>query len=186
MSRPLCLVWWVDFCFVYVFNRPAEVKELVSKMLGNHLVTKQTGPEGAMVGRVMLAESIDLAKELYFAILMDRKHQGPVIVASPKGGMDIEQVAEESPEEIFTEVVDITKGPQSEQTKRIAEKLGFTGNDVAVAQDQMKRLYELFIKSDATMVEVNPFAVTPEGKCMTCCGFGAVLTLSNPSILCGC
>lgn len=142
------------------------MKDLVGKMLGNHLVTKQTGPEGAQVGKVMIAESIDLAKELYFAILMDRKHQGPVIVASPKGGMDIEQVAEESPEEIYTEVIDFKKGPQPEQTKRIAEKLGFTGKDVAIAQDQMHRLYELFIKSDATMVEVNPFAVTPEGKRM--------------------
>lgn len=135
-------------------------------MLGNHLVTKQTGPEGAQVGKVMLAESIDLAKELYFAILFDRKHQGPVIVASPKGGMDIEQVAEEHPDQIFTEVIDFVKGPQPEQTKRIAEKLGFTGKDVALAQEQMSRLYTLFLKSDATMVEVNPFAVTPEGKSM--------------------
>jgi len=149
---------------VKLCNTPAEVKDLVGKMLGNHLVTKQTGPEGAKVGRVMIAESIDLAKELYFAILFDRKHQGPVIVASPKGGMDIEQVAEESPDQIFHEVIDITKGPQPEQTKRIAEKLGFTGKDVAIAQDQMSRLYELFLKSDATMVEVNPFAVTPDGK----------------------
>lgn len=149
---------------VKLCNTPAEVKDLVGKMLGNHLITKQTGPEGAQVGKVMIAESIDLAKELYFAILMDRKHQGPVIVASPKGGMDIEQVAEESPEEIYTEVIDFKKGPQPEQTKRIAEKLGFTGKDVGVAQEQMSRLYELFIKSDATMVEVNPFAVTPEGK----------------------
>jgi succinyl-CoA synthetase beta subunit len=64
-----------------------------------------------------------------------------VIVASPKGGMDIEQVAEESPDQIFHEVIDITKGPQPEQTKRIAEKLGFTGKDVAIAQDQMSRYF---------------------------------------------
>jgi len=149
---------------VKLCKTPTEAKELVSKMLGYHLVTKQTGPEGAQVSKVMLAESIDLAKELYFAILMDRKAQGPVIVASPKGGMDIEQVAEESPDEIYQENIDYVKGPQPEQTKRIAEKLGFTGKDVALAQEQMVRLYELFIKSDATMVEVNPFAVTPEGK----------------------
>lgn len=149
---------------VKLCKTPAEARDLVGKMLGNHLVTKQTGPEGAQVGKVMLAESIDLAKELYFAILLDRKHQGPVIVASPKGGMDIEAVAEEHPDQIFHEVIDFTKGPQPEQTKRIAEKLGFTGKDVALAQEQMHRLYELFLKSDATMVEVNPFAVTPEGK----------------------
>jgi len=149
---------------VKLCKTPEEAKELVGKMLGNHLVTKQTGPDGAKVGKIMLAESIDLHKELYFAILMDRASQGPVMVASPKGGVDIEKVAEDTPDLIFKEVVDIKAGPTPAQTKRLAEKLGFTGKDVAIAQDQMSRLYELFLKSDATQVEINPFALTPEGK----------------------
>lgn len=149
---------------VKLCNTPAEAKDLCAKMLGNHLVTKQTGPEGAHVQKIMLAESIDLAKELYFAILMDRASQGPVMVASPAGGVDIEEVAEKMPDQIFKEVIDITTGPKPEQTKRLAEALGFKGADVANAQDQMSRLYTLFTKSDATQVEVNPLAITPDNK----------------------
>jgi len=78
--------------------------------------------------------------------------------------VDIEHVAETTPDLIYKEVIDITKGPQAEQTKRLAEKLGFQGKDLDQAQDQMRRLYELFTKSDATQVEVNPFAITPENK----------------------
>jgi len=143
---------------------PKEARNLVEKMLGNTLVTKQTGPHGARVQKIMIAESINLAKELYFAILMDRHSQGPVMVASPSGGVDIEAVAEKTPHLIYKEVIDITKGPQPQQTKHLAEKLGLTGALVGQAQDQMSRLYELFMKSDATQVEVNPLAITPEGK----------------------
>lgn len=149
---------------VHLCKTPEEARTLVEKMLGKSLITKQTGPEGAPVQKIMIAESINLQKELYFAILMDRNSQGPVMVASPSGGMDIETVAETTPELIYKEVVDITKGPLPEQTKRLAEKLGFTGKDIDQAQDQMRRLYELFLKSDATQVEINPFAVTTEGK----------------------
>ena len=81
--------------------RPAEAKDLCSKMLGHRLITKQTRPEGVLVRKVMIAESVNLKRELYFALLMDRTFNGPVMVASPKGGVDIEQVAEETPHLIF-------------------------------------------------------------------------------------
>jgi succinyl-CoA synthetase beta subunit len=111
----------------------------------------------------MIADSLDLDKEFYFAIVMDRAFQGPVMVASPKGGMDIEKVAAETPELIFKEPVDIIKGVQPEQTRRLAEKLGFKSENVAKAAEQMARLYDLFVKTDAVQVEINPFAETPKG-----------------------
>jgi len=149
---------------VKLCKTPAEARDLVSKMLGNHLITKQTPPEGVIVNKVMLAQSIDLQKELYLAILLDRKAQGPVIVASRKGGMDIEQVAEESPDAIYTERVDIKAGLLPEQVKRVVDKLGLTGKEATLAQSELTNLYKLFTSSDATLVEINPFAVTPEGK----------------------
>lgn len=80
---------------------PEEAAQLTKQMLGHKLTTKQTGPEGTLVSKVMIAQSIDLKRETYFAILMDRAFSGPVMVASPQGGMDIEQVAEETPDLIF-------------------------------------------------------------------------------------
>lgn len=111
----------------------------------------------------MIADSLDLDKEFYFAIVMDRAYQGPVMVASPQGGMDIEKVAHDSPHLIYKEAVDIVKGVQPEQTRRLAEKLGFKPQNQKQAAEQMARLYELFVKTDAVQVEINPFAETPKG-----------------------
>lgn len=127
-------------------------------MLGHKLVTKQTPAEGVPVNKLLICESLNFTKEMYFAILLDRAAQGPVIVASPKGGMDIEEVAHSTPDLIYKEAIDIQKGPQPEQTKRLAQQLGFT--NITQAQEQMKNLYELFVKSDATQVEINPFVET--------------------------
>jgi len=149
---------------VHVCKTPEEIRDRAKNMFGNHLITNQTGPEGQLVQKVLVHESINFKRELYFAILMDRVHQGPVIVASPKGGMDIEQVAHDSPNEIHTQPVDIMKGIQPEHTAKIAKVLGFTGPAAVDAADQMKRLYDLFIKSDATQVEINPFVVASDGK----------------------
>merc|ERR1712137_1457049 len=123
---------------VKLCKTPDEVREISSKMLGYRLTTKQTGPDGVEVKSVMLAESIDFDRELYFAILLDRSAGGPVIVASPMGGMDIEAVAESNPEAIFKVPIDINKGPNDK--------------DVPKAVEQMKNLYQLFLKSDALQV----------------------------------
>jgi len=141
-----------------------KIEDYCSKMLGYNLVTKQTPPDGVPVKKVMVAESLNFDKEYYFAILMDRSFGGPVMVASPQGGMDIEQVAEETPELIFKQAVDVSKGLTDDdpKTKYLAERLNI--KNVPEAQQQMKRLYDLFIATDATQVEINPLVETNESK----------------------
>jgi succinyl-CoA synthetase beta subunit len=143
---------------VKICTKPEEVKEYASKMLGARLITKQTGPEGQMCSKVLVNEGINIHRELYFAILMDRKYGGPVLVASTQGGMDIEEVAEKSPDAILTEPVDIVVGVTDAQAKKLADKLGFQGDLSAAAQKQIKSLYNLFMGTDATQVEINPLA----------------------------
>uniref|UniRef100_A0A3B4A0F6 Succinate--CoA ligase [GDP-forming] subunit beta, mitochondrial n=1 Tax=Periophthalmus magnuspinnatus TaxID=409849 RepID=A0A3B4A0F6_9GOBI len=146
-------------------TKPAVVGDLAKKMLGFNLTTKQTPKEGVKVKtQVMVAEALDISRETYFAILMDRSCNGPVMVGSPQGGVDIEEVAAKTPELIFKEVIDIFQGVQDEQALRMAANLGFKGPLQRQAADQIKRLYDLFLKVDATQVEVNPFGETPEGQ----------------------
>jgi len=133
-------------------------------MLGYSLVTKQTPPAGVVVRNVMVAQALDLKRETYFAILMDRDSNGPVMVGSPEGGVDIEEVAEKSPNLIFKEPIDIVEGLTDEKATKMAKNLGFKGPLVALASEQMKRLYDLFISVDAVQVEVNPFGETPDGQ----------------------
>jgi succinyl-CoA synthetase beta subunit len=149
---------------VHLVKTPKEVKDLASKMLGARLKTKQTPPEGVFVNKLMVAASVDIKKEFYFAILLDRAANGPVMIASPQGGMDIEKVAEETPDLIFRENINIFNGPSQEQTKRLAEKLGLKGDLVPKFQDQVTKLYKMFISTDATQVEINPLAVVNEGE----------------------
>uniref|UniRef100_A0A6B2L5E8 Succinate--CoA ligase [GDP-forming] subunit beta, mitochondrial n=1 Tax=Arcella intermedia TaxID=1963864 RepID=A0A6B2L5E8_9EUKA len=153
---------------VHLCNTAEEAGSLVEQMVGNRLVTKQTSAEGVEVRSVMIAESINIKRELYVSILMDRAYGGPVIVYSPMGGMDIEEVAHKHPEAIFKEAVDIEKGPNTEQLKKIAKQLQFTPDKIDEAAHQLARLYEMFINLDCTQVEVNPFAETDEGKIICC------------------
>lgn len=148
---------------VKITEHAADVQDAAENMLGNYLITKQTGPTGQLTNKVLVHEGINFDKEFYFAILMDRAYGGPVVVYSPQGGMDIEEVAESNPEAIFTEPVDIEAGIQDEQTEKIARRLGFEGETLADAQEQMKNLYKLFIGLDSTQVEINPFVVTNDG-----------------------
>ena len=133
-------------------------------MLGNRLITKQTGEHGVPVQKVMIAEAINIVKETYFSIVMDRAYNGPVLVGSPKGGMDIEAVAHDTPEAIFKDAIDIEKGPSREQALKMAKNLGFEGNAVQEAAKQIEKLYEVFIKTDSTQVEINPLALTDKGE----------------------
>ncbi|KAF9153889.1 Succinate--CoA ligase [GDP-forming] subunit beta, mitochondrial [Linnemannia schmuckeri] len=149
---------------VHLTRDPAKVPELVKQMLGYKLKTKQTGEDGVIVNKVMIAEALDISKETYFAILMDRDSGGPVMVGSPDGGMDIEQVAATNPDHIFKSVIDIETGPTEKQTLDMAMKLGFQGKSVAEASEQMQNLYQLFLDVDATQVEINPFGLTPQNK----------------------
>ena len=137
---------------VKVLATPTEVQTTAAKMLGYKLVTKQTAAEGQLCSKVLVNEGITIDKEYYFAILMDRAHGGPVLVASTQGGMDIEEVAEKNPSAIITEPVDILKGLGDKQAKALAVKLGFTGKLIDQAAHQFISLYKLFVATDATQV----------------------------------
>ena len=150
---------------VKVCSSPEQVKGFAEKMLGNRLITKQTLADGQLVSKVLVHEGVNFDKEYYFAIVLDRSKGGPCIVASPFGGMDIEEVAEKHPDKIFVQPIDIVKGIQPEQTSYIASALGFVPNTPAFldAQKQMSNLYELFVKMDCSQVEINPLVLTNTG-----------------------
>ncbi|KAJ1649985.1 succinate--CoA ligase beta chain [Dispira simplex] len=137
---------------------PNEARSLAEKMLGHTLVTKQTGAAGKMCNAVYVVERKYVRREFYFAILMDRKSQGPVIVASSQGGVDIESVAAENPEAIHKLPVDLKQGLQRKDAVQLAEQMGFSKQCVEDAVDTMINLYKLFVDKDATMVEINPMA----------------------------
>lgn len=137
---------------------------LTEQMIGYTLKTKQTPEDGVLVSKVIVAEALDIARETYFAILMDRSYQGPVMVGSPAGGMDIEEVAESTPDKIFKIPVDITEGISEEQARQMAENLEFKGPALEEATQQIIKLYKMFIGVDATQIEINPLGETPQGK----------------------
>ena len=149
---------------VHLCKTPAEAKELSSKMLGQTLVTHQTGPEGKMVNQVLIATGVDIAKEYYLAILTDRATSAPIVIASTEGGVDIETVAEKTPDKIFHEPVHPLLGLQPYQARKIAGLLGFQGAPFRQFSDLLLALYRLFIGCDCSMVEINPLVVTPDGK----------------------
>uniref|UniRef100_H2Z0G1 Succinate--CoA ligase [GDP-forming] subunit beta, mitochondrial n=1 Tax=Ciona savignyi TaxID=51511 RepID=H2Z0G1_CIOSA len=148
---------------VHLTTEPTRVSELCKDMLGYNLITKQTPADGVKVNKIMVAEALDISRETYFAILMDRSYMGPVMVGSPAGGMDIEEVAEKTPHLIFKEPIDINMGIQESQAVKMAENLGFVGEKQQKAADQIMKLYKLFISVDATQVEINPLGETPTG-----------------------
>ncbi|XP_002131966.2 succinate--CoA ligase [GDP-forming] subunit beta, mitochondrial [Ciona intestinalis] len=148
---------------VHLTTDPTKVSDLCKDMLGYNLVTKQTSAEGVTVKKIMVAEALDITRETYFAILMDRSYMGPVMVGSPAGGMDIEEVAEKTPHLIFKDPIDIDQGIQESQAIKMAENLGFAGEKLQKAAEQITKLYKLFISVDATQVEINPLGETPEG-----------------------
>ncbi|KAL1922752.1 uncharacterized protein VTP21DRAFT_9128 [Calcarisporiella thermophila] len=147
---------------VKLIYSPEEAKELASKMLGHRLITKQTGAQGKLCNAVYICERKYARREYYFAILMDRKTQRPVIVASSQGGVDIEGVAAENPEAILTLPVDINTGLRPEDARDLAKRLGFSPKGIDQAADAMLNLYRLFREKDATQVEINPMSETPD------------------------
>jgi len=149
---------------VHLCTTPAAVKDLAASMIGNKLTTKQTPPDGVLVRSVMVAEAIDIKRELYVSILMDPASGGPAFVYSVKGGMDIEEVAHSSPEAILTEAIDINKGPSAQQLSAIAKNLQFEPQLQKEAVKNLGQLYEMFVALDCTQIEVNPFAETTDGK----------------------
>jgi succinyl-CoA synthetase beta subunit len=151
---------------VKLAKSPAEVKEFAAKMLNNTLVTVQTGESGRLVKKVLVAEARDIKRELYFAIVMDRATSAPVIIASQRGGMDIEAVAHDTPGEIFHEKVHPLLGLQDYQARKLAKLLGLDGKLLAEGSKLFKNLYRCFLESDCSLVEINPLVVTSDDKVM--------------------
>jgi succinyl-CoA synthetase beta subunit len=149
---------------VHVRKTPDEVRDVAAKMLGQILVTHQTGPIGRLVNKVLVAESADIAREIYFAVLVDRATAAPLIVASTEGGVEIEAVAAKSPEKIIRDPIDPLVGLQTYQARKMASQLGFESSQLKNASKLFEGLYRTFIAYDCSMVEVNPLVVTNKGE----------------------
>jgi len=148
----------VKFC-----STKAQALEIAGKMLGNTLVTLQTGPAGRKVQTVYFTVASDIKKEYYLAILLDRASSRPVIVASTEGGVEIEKVAHETPEKITKVFIDPAYDLADYQVRELVFKLGLTGNEAKNAARLIRALYTCYWETDASMVEVNPLITTPAG-----------------------
>ena len=140
-----------------------EVRAEASRMLGMTLVTHQTGPEGKEVGRVYVEEGSDIARELYLSALVDRATSRISFIASTEGGMDIEEVAEKTPEKILTISVDPASGISGHHARQIAFALGLEGEQVKQANALIANLYKAFVEKDMSLLEINPLVVTGAG-----------------------
>ncbi len=149
---------------VHVVKSPKEAREVADKMLGQTLVTHQTGPAGRVVHKVLVGESAEIAREIYFAILLDRATAAPLIVASTEGGVEIETVAAKSPEKIIREPIDPLAGLQPFQTRKLAKQLGFDQWQTKAATKLFDGLYRTFIGCDCSMVEINPMVATKKSE----------------------
>ena len=149
---------------VHLVNSADEAAEVAGKMIGETLVTHQTGEEGKVVNKIMVADAVDIEKEYYLAVLMDRESRSPVIVASTEGGVNIEEVAEQTPEKIFREVIHPLLGLQPYEIRNLAAGLGLSGDVAKQSGKLLKGVYNLFISCDCSMVEINPLVTTPDGQ----------------------
>ena len=154
---------------VHMVTKPGQAREFAEQMLGQGLVTKQA-PNGILCSKVYIMERMYMRKEMYLSILMDRASQGPLMVASPRGGTSIEEVAQSNPEVIFTQPIDIIEGLTQDQCKYMAENLGMEEGTPTFEKTVtlMKNLYDMFISCDCTQIEVNPLAETPTGDIVVC------------------
>ncbi len=141
-----------------------EAGTLAEQMLGMKLVTPQTGPEGRIVRRVLIEEGLDIRKELYLSILVDRATSRPVFMASAAGGMDIEEVAKEKPKAILREQIHPATGLQPYQARKMAFGMGLTDDVVRAAVPFTQALYHAFLECDASLLEINPCVITGDGK----------------------
>ncbi len=141
-----------------------EVRAHASEMLGNTLVTVQTGPAGKQVNRLYVTDGVDIAKEFYLALLVDRASGRIAMVASTEGGMDIEEVAHSTPEKIHTITIDPATGFMPHHGRRVAAALALTGDLAKQAAKVADSLYKAFLGTDASQIEINPLAVTEDNK----------------------
>ncbi|MDR0532505.1 MAG: ADP-forming succinate--CoA ligase subunit beta [Verrucomicrobiales bacterium] len=149
---------------VQLAKTASQARSIAEQMLGNTLVTHQTGPEGKVVKKVLIAESVNIDREIYFAIVMDRSVNAPVIIASRQGGMDIEAVADKNPEAIYKEVINPALGLQPYQARKLSKLLGFAPEEMRDASRLFHAAYKLFMANDCSLVEINPLVVTKGGE----------------------
>jgi len=149
---------------VKLANTPEEAEKLADEILGMNLVTHQTGPEGKLVKRVLVEEALDIDRELYIGIVIDRATESPVVMASSEGGIEIEKVAAETPELIFKEYINIATGFGGFQARNLGFKLGLHGNTLKQAVKFLLALYKAFESSDASLAEINPLLITKQGE----------------------
>jgi succinyl-CoA synthetase beta subunit len=148
---------------VKVVKSPDEAFETARKMIGMTLVTHQTGPAGRVVSRVLVEEGLQLAREMYLGLVIDRSTQRPVLMVSPDGGVEIEAVAAKTPERIFKAFVHPALGLQAFQARRLAFALGLDGESASRTVKLMMAVYQAFLATDASMVEINPLVMTTAG-----------------------
>jgi succinyl-CoA synthetase beta subunit len=148
---------------VKVVKGPEEARAAAEKMIGMNLVTYQTGPHGQKVGRVLVEQGLRITRELYLGLVLDRTTERPVLMVSSEGGVEIEKVAEETPERIFKEFIHPAIGLSAFQSRKLAFALGLEGPQVGQAAKMMTALYQAFVATDASLLEINPLIVTDEG-----------------------
>ena len=149
---------------VKIANSAAEAADLASKMLGMTLVTHQTGPEGRVVRRLLIEETLPIEKELYLGMVIDRAEAKPVLMASIAGGMEIEQVAAENPEAILKEYITAGMGLEAFQARKLAFQLGLKPQQIHAAVQFMTGLYQAFEETDSSLMEINPFVTCTDGR----------------------
>ena len=148
---------------VQLVRSAEEARQVAERLLGNHLVTLQTGPEGRRVQRVLVESGCEIDRELYLGIVLDRAASKPVLMCSQEGGVEIEKVAAETPEKIFKEHFDPAVGLESYQVRKLCKKLGIRGATARAADGFLKSLCRLFVELDCSLVEVNPLVITKSG-----------------------
>jgi malate-CoA ligase subunit beta len=151
---------------VKLCNSHQEIADFCDNLLGNKLVTLQTGPQGKMVSSIYVEEASDIAKELYFSIVLDRATQKITLIASTEGGMDIEKVAEETPEKISKIMIDPAVGMQPFQARQLSFTLDLPNEVVGAASRAVMKCYRAFRDTDANLLEINPLILTTDNKVM--------------------
>ena len=147
--------------FVKLVKTVDDAREAAEFMLGNRMISVQTGPEGIEVNRILVAAGVDIEKEFYLAVTLDRSRGVNTLIASAEGGVEIETVAEENPDAILKTPIDPLRGLEAFQARGIAKQLGFTGRQIGQAASIMQRLAKLYVDLDANLVEINPLVLTP-------------------------
>jgi succinyl-CoA synthetase beta subunit len=149
---------------IKVARTPAEAESLARQMLGMRLVTPQTGAEGRPVSRLLVEETLDIQREIYAAATLDRSTAAPVLIACAEGGMDIEEVAARNPALILREPVEPAAGLREFQTRKLAYSLGLPREQAPAAARTLWNLYRVYWETDASLAEINPLAVTGDGR----------------------